>query len=373
MVKQRSGLGRGLNSLLGGGLSHNTSDNEIKKEKVDNNISIENNGVVSSLKESTPNTNSQVDPKDFSYDEDDHVVIGQVVERTVVAKENTSQKSPVKPVKAAQDITRKANEKDVNIVDINLISPNPNQPRTIFDKEELEELTNSIKNHGLLQAILVRPISGNKYQIIAGERRWQAAKKAGLTEVPVQIKNVTDEKVLEYALVENLQRSNLNPIEEAYGYKRLMELNKISQTDVAKIVSKGRSTIANSLRLLDLPEKAQELLFNGKITPGHARAILSVSSKEGRDSLTEKLRNETLSVREVETLARLMEGREKRGDQSKREPTPKYFKKAAKELRGYLKTNVRVKTVQGKNKIEIEFSSEEQLEELLGLIAKDNG
>ena len=370
MAKQRSGLGRGLNSLLGG--SFNTNSNENTEENFEKKgPSVDTQDTKTAQPDNAQNQDNNLELKQFNYDENDHVVIGQVVERDVVSqieeiKDDSSEKE--KPVNSTID-TEKDN---VKIIDINQIAPNPNQPRTIFDKEELEELTNSIKSHGLLQPILVRTTIDNKYQIIAGERRWQASKKAGLTEVSVQIKNVSDEKVLEFALVENLQRSNLNPIEEAYGYKRLMELNKISQTDVAKIVSKGRSTIANSLRLLDLPEKAQELLFNGKITPGHARAILSVTSTKGRDTLTEKLKNEALSVREVEALARLMEGREKRGDQSKREPTPKYFKKAAKELRGYLHTNVRVKTVQGKNKIEIEFTSEEQLLELLKLISKDD-
>ena len=371
MAKQRSGLGRGLNSLLGG--SSNTNLNDSNEENYKKNDIVEDVKTVKNIQEAEKKkAENNLELKQFNYDENDHVVIGQVVERDVVSHSETDKDFHVEKDKPVVKPISNANEEKVRVVDIDQITPNPNQPRTIFDKEELEELTNSIKNHGLLQPILVRTTEDDKYQIIAGERRWQASKKAGLSEVPIQIKNVSDEKVLEFALVENLQRSNLNPIEEAYGYKRLMELNKISQTDVAKIVSKGRSTIANSLRLLDLPEKAQELLFNGRITPGHARAILSVSSSQGRDSLTEKLRNETLSVREVEALARLMEGREKNRDQSKREPTPKCFKKVAKELRGYLDTNVRVKTIQGKNKIEIEFSSEEQLLELFNLIIKDD-
>ncbi|MEG1397484.1 MAG: ParB/RepB/Spo0J family partition protein, partial [Raoultibacter sp.] len=254
---------------------------------------------------------------------------------------------------------------------LDLIKPNPDQPRTHFKKEEIEELAASIEKEGLLQPILVRSV-GDQYQIIAGERRWQACKLLHLKMVPVRIKEATDDKALELALIENIQRSDLNPIEEAYGYRRLMERQQLTQSEVAQAVSKGRSTVANALRLLDLPEDAQQLLFEEKITAGHARAILSISSKEGRQKLTEKLIAEKLSVREAETFARLLEGRLAQSEApTKRVPAPKSFKVVARGLREALGTNVRVKTVQGKNKIEIEFKDEEELERLFAKIAED--
>lgn len=166
-------------------------------------------------------------------------------------------------------------------VPIELVHPNPNQPRMHFNKEELDELALSIEKDGLLQPILVRE-DAEGYEIIAGERRWQASQLAGLKKVPVRIKEADDMKVLELALIENLQRSDLNPIEEAYGYKRMMERGNRTQSEVASAVSKGRSTIANALRLLDLPEDAQQMLYEEKITAGHARAILAIPSDEGR-------------------------------------------------------------------------------------------
>lgn len=254
-------------------------------------------------------------------------------------------------------------------IDINLIQPNPDQPRTNFNKEELDELSGSIKRDGLIQPILVRPLEDGTYQIIAGERRWQASKLAGLEKVPVHMKEADDDKALELALIENLQRSDLNPIEEAYGYKRLMERRRMTQADVAQAMSKGRSTIANALRLLELPEDAQQLLFEEKITAGHARAILSISSKEGRESLTKKIVDDNLSVRDAESLARLLDNKPQK--QAKREPVPALYKSISKALKEILDTNVKVKSSKGKNKIEIEFKDEKDLERIFNIITSE--
>lgn len=259
-------------------------------------------------------------------------------------------------------------ERDLGEVPIEMVHPNPKQPRMHFNKEELDELASSISKDGLLQPILVREVDG-AYEIIAGERRWQACQIAGLTKVPVRIKEADDMKVLELALIENLQRSDLNPIEEAYGYKRMMERGNRTQSEVANAVSKGRSTIANALRLLDLPEDAQQLLYEEKITAGHARAILAVPSDEGRAKLTEKLTKEKLSVRETEALARLFAGREKRKNNPvKKPPTPKFYRKAAKKLTESFDTKVRIRCANGKNKIEIEFKDEDDLHRLYDLM-----
>lgn len=253
-------------------------------------------------------------------------------------------------------------------VPIELVHPNPNQPRMHFNKEELDELALSIEKDGLLQPILVRE-DAEGYEIIAGERRWQASQLAGLKKVLVRIKEADDMKVLELALIENLQRSDLNPIEEAYGYKRMMERGNRTQSEVASAVSKGRSTIANALRLLDLPEDAQQMLYEEKITAGHARAILAIPSDEGRAKLTEKLAKEKLSVREAESLARLIAGREKqKNNPVKKPPKPRFFRRAAKDLSESFDTKVQVRSVNGKNKIEIEFKDEEDLHRLYDLM-----
>ena len=279
------------------------------------------------------------------------------------------------PVKVSEPIVREAiieesrTEEEVpargtDEVEIDRIAPNPDQPRTQFKKEEIEELAASIEKDGLLQPILARQMADGTYQIIAGERRWQASKAAGLKKVPVRVKEVDDDQALELALIENIQRSDLNPIEEAYGYRRLMERRSMTQAEVAQAVSKGRSTVANALRLLDLPEEAQQLLFEEKITAGHARAILSVPTAEGRLSLTQKIIDNGLNVREAENLARLISGKKDGSASTPREPMPAVYKSVAKTLRETLKTNVRVKSSKGKNKIEIEFKDEEDLRRL---------
>ena len=263
-----------------------------------------------------------------------------------------------------REVVEVVEEKTTDEVDIDLISPNPDQPRTQFKKEEIEELASSIEKDGLLQPILVRKTDEGTYQIIAGERRWQASKAAGLKQVPIRIKEADDNQALELALIENIQRSDLNPIEEAYGYRRLMERRSMTQAEVAQAVSKGRSTVANALRLLDLPEEAQQLLYEEKITAGHARAILSVPTQDGRASLTQKIVESNLTVREAENLARLLSGRQEASASSSRTPMPQMYKSVAKTLRETLKTNVRVKSSKGKNKIEIEFKDDEDLQRL---------
>ena len=247
-------------------------------------------------------------------------------------------------------------------MDIENIFPNPNQPRTHFNESELEELSESIREHGVLQPLLVRK-SGQKYEIIAGERRYQASKIAGLKKVPVIIKDVDDQTVLELALIENLQRSDLNPIEEAKGYRQLIKSNGMTQEALSKAVSKSRSAITNSLRLLDLPEEVQQLLFDGKLTAGHARAILAVPFDDARVKLAEKVVAEGLSVRMTENLAPLFSV----GDVQKapRKVTPQSYKKAARALRQMFNTNVKVRSTRGKNKIEIEFKDEEDLARIL--------
>ena len=292
-------------------------------------------------------------------------------EENVTIKRVVERKAPAKaPSKVEKERPKeKPEEKVDDEVDINLIEPNPDQPRTSFKKEEIEELAESIKRNGLLSPILVRPKDG-KYQIIAGERRWQACKKAGLKTIPIRIKDVDDDQAIVLALIENIQRSDLNPIEEAYGYRRMMERGKMTQSEVAQAVSKGRTTITNALRLLELPEDAQQLLFEERITAGHARAILSIPTKEGRRKLTEKLVSEQLSVREAENMARLISGKKKK-DAPPVEKAPKSYKTVARALSDSLGTPVRIKSVKAGNMIEITFKDEAELQRLFRVITSE--
>ena len=425
MAKQKSGLGKGLGALFNDASSYASNENrsaeaEESKQKVAKQAASTEKEVTPSVTEpSAPETQTEetaTKPSADIYISEDAIEHAKVVERAArpVANSSAAKKAPsskrATPVAArpkgdknqpsespskAQSLPKtgtsssKANnplksapvapaaksvkndEKGmVGEVLLAQVYPNPNQPRTNFKPEEIEELANSIKRHGLLQPILVRK-TGDGYEIIAGERRWQACRSLGMETIPVRFWLADDTEAFEAALVENIQRSDLNPIEEAYGYKRLMERKGMTQSEVAQTVSKGRSTIANALRLLDLPEEAQQLLFEEKITAGHARAILSVPTLEGKKSLTNKLMEEKLSVRETEAIARLLAGREKAASTpSSRVPTPQSFKKAARSMSKILELPVRVKTVQGKNKIEIQFKDEDELQRVVAVLSE---
>ncbi|WP_278563204.1 ParB/RepB/Spo0J family partition protein [Collinsella tanakaei] len=262
----------------------------------------------------------------------------------------------------AQSETGFVEQKEETKVPIDKINPNPNQPRTHLNETLLNELADSIRENGVLQPLLVRK-KGKGYEIIAGERRYQASKIAGLEELPVIVKEVDDQKMLELALIENLQRSDLNPIEEAKGYRQLIKASGMTQEALSKAVSKSRSSITNSLRLLDLPAPVQQYLFDGRLTAGHARAILAVPYEEQRIKLADKVVAEGLSVRATENLAPLFSVGET--PRTPRPVMPQSYKRAARVLRQALNTNVKVKSSRGKNKIEIEFKDEEELTRIL--------
>ncbi len=376
MAKDRkSGLGRGLNSLLGDSYEEpRTVDRAVPKPApqpapepvVRERVMVENDEKI---RPDQTNPLPPVGRQTFTVKEDSENVSREIdIEDVVpVVREESapSLQAADLPVKDEEEA-----EKIITELPVEAIAPNPDQPRTNFKPDELEELSNSIERDGLLQPIVVRPLEDGTYQIIAGERRWQASKAADIKTVPVRVVDVDEGKALELALIENLQRSDLNPIEEAYGYKRLMERNGMTQADVAQAMAKGRSTIANALRLLELPEEAQQLLFEEKITAGHARAILSVLSREGRHKLTQKIVDDKLSVREAENLARLYSGKPNRSTSS-RVPVPASYKSVAKALKDVLGTNVKVKSSGGKNKIEIEFKDERDLERIFDELVKE--
>lgn len=242
------------------------------------------------------------------------------------------------------------------------IVTNPDQPRKSFDETQLSELSDSIKQNGVLQPILVRK-KGDKYEIVAGERRYQASKLAGLKEIPAIVREIDDAEVFQLALIENLQRSDLTPIEEAKGYRQLLDTKGLTQEGLAKILSKSRSAIANTLRLMDLPQEVQDMMEEGQITAGHARAILAVPTEEGRIKLAQKVVAENLTVRQTENLAPLFSVT--RDEIKPKNPAPQYFKRAARTLRQALDATVKVKQVRGKNKIEIEFKDEDDLARII--------
>lgn len=385
----RGGLGRGLNSLLGGAYEEAILQEESQRVRVEAEQSQQSQSkpqperevireTVPAQKSPEPRTAREAVPSSSYEEQEPESIVENGVEVTIMGVAQRAARPAVQEAvertvassSAAQN-DGDAQSREVNEVDINAIAPNPDQPRTNFKREELEELSASIQKDGLLQPILVRPLEDGTYQIIAGERRWQASKLAGLRQVPIRVKEANDDKALELALIENIQRSDLNPIEEAYGYRRMMERLNMTQAEVAQAMSKGRSTVANALRLLELPEEAQQLLFEEKITAGHARAILSIPTKEGRERLTRKLVEEKLSVREAEALARLFSGKKNENAKPKT-PMPKEYRKVARTLKDVLDTPVKVKSVNGKNKIEIEFKDEEDLERLFkGILASN--
>ncbi|MCL2024799.1 MAG: ParB/RepB/Spo0J family partition protein [Coriobacteriia bacterium] len=249
---------------------------------------------------------------------------------------------------------------------VELIEPNPKQPRSDFDEEKLEELAASIKTHGLLQPIVVRPL-GDTYQIIAGERRWRACKAAGLETVPVRILTKDDRETAELALIENLQRDDLNPIEAAYGYQSLIVSYDLTQADAADRIGISRTAVTNALRLLDLPEVIQEMVFKGTLSAGAARALMGVRGSEARIELAEKAVTEQLSVRDIENLARLYTGGKL--PKAKRPVSPTSYRNVARRLRRLLQASVSVRVSRGKNKIEIEFKDEDDLMRIFDIIA----
>lgn len=239
------------------------------------------------------------------------------------------------------------------------IEPNRNQPRKSFDDESLAELADSIARHGILQPMLVRPLSNGGYQLIAGERRWRAARIAGLSEVPAVVREMTDEEAAALSLIENLQREDLNPLEEAQGLKTLMEKFLLTQEEVAERVGKSRPAIANAMRLLNLPPAVLLMVGEGSISAGHARALLSFETEEQMLETAEKIIKKGLSVREVERLARAA-SREKRESQKQRRDS--FFDEVELALSGALCR--RIKVTAGKNgtgTLEIEFNDKEDL------------
>lgn len=270
------------------------------------------------------------------------------------------------------ELNEKTVETGVFEVDIDKVEPNKNQPRKRFEETALEELAESIKEHGVLQPIILKKIDSG-YEIIAGERRWRASKIAGMKKIPAIVKKIDELKAFETALVENLQREGLNPMEEAKSYKRLIEEFSLSQEEAGKKVGKSRSVVANAMRLLNLDERVQNFVSENKLTNGHGRALLGITDKDVQFELAEKIIEEELSVRETESLVKkISENKnkkvsEKEESQSKKFKTDNY-KYIENDLKSIFGTKVKLSNKKNKGKIEIEYYSDEDLDRLISLI-----
>lgn len=260
----------------------------------------------------------------------------------------------------------KSSEGDIKKVRMSLIEPNKKQPRRHFDEEKITALADSIKEHGLIQPIIITPSDNDMYKIVAGERRWRAAKKANLKEIPAVIRKYSEEQVAEIALIENLQRENLNPIEEAIGYNLLMDEFNLTQELISQRVGKSRSAIANSLRLLSLEDEIQKMLILGTLTSGHARAILSLDDKELRIALSKRIIEDNLNVRQAEALAKQLQNKKPQKKKTEKTAYDIEIEKIQNTLSSAMGTKVRINHTAKKGKIEIEYYGNEDLERVLG-------
>ena len=290
--------------------------------------------------------------------------LGKGLDSLITNKVNTA--------KTTTATTKPAVKKDEKVVEgilvnINKVEPNREQPRKEFDEDSLMELADSIRQFGILQPLLVQK-KKDYYEFIAGERRWRAAKLAGIKDVPIIVKNYTDQEIVEISLIENIQRENLNPIEEAMAYKRLLEEFDLKQDEVAERVSKSRTAVTNSMRLLKLSERVQQMIVDDMISTGHARALLALDDEEQQYILANKIFDEKLSVRETEKLVKALKNPKKEVKVQKQEHMFVYDN-LEEHLKNIIGTKVSVNPkANGKGKIEIEYYSEEELERIYDLI-----
>lgn len=252
---------------------------------------------------------------------------------------------------------------------ISELEPNREQPRREFDEKAMAELADSIAQHGLLQPLLVRPLFGGGYQIVAGERRWRAARMAGLSEVPAVVREMSDHEVMELALIENLQREDLTPLEEANGYQTLLDKYGMTQEEVAKTVGKSRPAVANALRLLHLPEAIREMVERGELSAGHARTLLAFPDEASMLEAAKKAVEQGISVRELERMAKKAAEAQKEGEKPRPTRRIPYFDEVELSLHEHLGRKVRVAGNKTKGTLQIEFYGEEDLQRLMASIS----
>ena len=290
--------------------------------------------------------------------------LGKGLDSLIPKKKKKTVKTENKPEQKNEESQNSSGE---ILVKINQVEPNREQPRKEFDEDSLMELADSIKQFGILQPLLVQKRK-DYYEIIAGERRWRAAKIAGIKEVPIIIRDYTDQEIVEISLIENIQRENLNPIEEAMAYKRLLEEFHLKQDEVAERVSKSRTAVTNSMRLLKLSPRVQQMIVDDMISTGHARALLAIDDEEQQYQLANRIFDEKLSVRETEKLVKALKNPKKEVKKQKPEHTFVYDN-IEEQMKNIIGTKVSVNPkANGKGKIEIEYYSEEELERIYDLI-----
>lgn len=304
--------------------------------------------------------------------EEEKVAAATAAEAPVTTKKSTSAKASRPNLPAGISV----DEDGTLWVDPHLLKPNPHQPRLYFDEEQLAELTESVRIEGVLSPIIIEDAGDGTFYIIAGERRTRASVAAGLEKVPVQLRKYSDSRKLEVALVENIQRTDLNPVEEALAYRQIMELEGIRQDEVAKKVGKNRSTVANSIRLLKLPEDMQKALASGEISAGHARALLSVVSSADQRVLFDRIMKQGLSVRQAETQAQDLNGGSRAGGGTKVPTAPKIdtrdpnYIAIEQEFIDVFGTKVQLKGDFDRGSIVIDYFSKDDLDRLYNIITK---
>ncbi|MDQ0151111.1 ParB/RepB/Spo0J family partition protein [Eubacterium multiforme] len=265
------------------------------------------------------------------------------------------------------EVETKEKSPSTTLIPLNSIINNSDQPRKFFDSDNIAELAESIKNHGIIQPLILKK-DGNKYVIIAGERRWRAAKMLSLKEVPAIIMELSDKEILEISLIENIQRQDLNPIEEALAYRKLIDDFNLTQQELSKRIGKSRVAITNTMRLINLDERVQQYLIEGVISEGHGRALLAVEDKDLQYDFAQKIIDEKLSVRELERLIKLLFKEKDNDNKKKNEEINPYVKDVQNRLQDYFGTKVNINSKNKKGKIEIEYYSEDDLNRILELI-----
>ncbi len=302
--------------------------------------------------------------------------LGKGLDALIPETEKSAKKSAEKEPEAIREIVKEV-VKEVETVDINKIEPNNNQPRKAFDEDSMHELADSIKLHGLIEPLIVKKVSEDFYSIIAGERRWRAARMAGLKDIPVIVRDYNSQQIMEIALIENLQREDLNPIEEAEAFKRLIDEFNLKQDEVADKVCKSRVSITNSLRLLKLDKRVRNMIIEDKIKSGHARALLAIEDGDEQYNTAVKIFDEKLSVRETERLIKMIINKDKEKRKTKPEEENKQeeliFKKYEEKLKLIMGTKVNInRRSGGKGKIEIEYYSPDEFERLIEIMSNIN-
>jgi len=356
-MAKRSALGKGLGAFFGddvvkGESSRKNEAENSEKNKHRNGNNVNNNHSSSYLEmEENHKEGEYKGSENLSLDNENGINLNNsFTEQGIADKENVSRETLIK---------------------ISRIEPNEGQPRKSFDEETLKELADSMKEYGILQPLLVKR-KGDNFQIIAGERRWRAAKMAGLKEVPVIVREYNKQQSVEIALIENVQRADLNPIEEALAYQQLMQEFGLKQEEIALRVSKNRATITNSIRLLKLAEPVQQLLISGEISSGHARALLGLEDKEQQIALASQIIENGLNVRQIEKLVKMMtkpQKDEKEKEESEEKDLSFIFRDLEEKMKGIMGTKVMIhQKDKNKGRIEIEYYSASELERIVELI-----